>query len=180
MNSQVNITNSNSKIKSKSDCIIDPKNSCCFSGHRIIRHDDKDIIRHNLPVLLERLYQNGINTFIAGGALGFDTIAAFEVIKLRNKYGDVRLILALPCKDQASKWTAVQKSQYNKILNSADEVLYISENYLPGCMQKRNRFMVDISMTVIVYIQNASSGTGYTTKYALDNEREVINVITDM
>lgn len=180
MNSQINIQNSDNKNKSKAACLIDPKKSCCFSGHRIIRYEDKDLISHNLPVLLERLYQEGINTFIAGGALGFDTIAAFEVIKLRNKYSDVRLILALPCKNQAAKWGSVQKKQYSEILNSADEVLYISENYLPGCMQKRNRFMVDNCATVIVYIQNASSGTGYTTKYALANEREVINIISEL
>lgn len=180
MNSRINITNLNIENKDKASCIIDPQKTCCFSGHRIIRRKDKGIISHNLPRLLEKLYQDGINTFIAGGALGFDTIAAAEVINLRNKYSDVRLILALPCKDQTAKWSAEQKKQYAEILNSADDILYVSENYLPGCMQKRNRFMVDNCMTVIIYLHNVSSGTGYTTKYALDSERKVINILTEM
>ncbi len=160
--------------------VTEPEKSCCFSGHRIVRHEDREIIIRNLPVLLEELYANGINTFISGGALGFDTIAADEVIRLRRRHPDVRLILALPCKEQAARWTDTQKTQYDNMLSSADDVLYISERYLPGCMQKRNRFMVDNCMTIIVYIQSASSGTGYTTKYALDNERNIINILTEI
>lgn len=181
MNSQINISNSNNKNKSNADCTIDSKTSCCFSGHRAVSNGDKAIISRNLPPLLERLYlESGIRTFISGGALGFDTIAANEVIKLKNKYSDARLVLALPCRNQSERWNSSQKMQYDSILNSADEILYVSENYTPHCMHKRNRFMVDSSSTVVVYIQNASSGTGYTTKYALDNERKVINILTDI
>lgn len=175
MNSKINTTNLNSENK---NLYIDPQKSCCFTGHRIIRSEDVSAINHNLPILLKELYKGGINTFIAGGALGFDTIAALEVIKFKAAHNDVRLILALPCKNQTAKWNYSQKQQYAQVLNSADEVIYISDAYLPGCMQKRNRFMVDNSNTVIVYIHNASSGTGYTAKYALDKERRVINILT--
>ena len=175
MNSRINTTN-----VYNSAGFIDPQKSCCFSGHRIIRNEDIDVIVRNLPILLDKFHKSGINTFIAGGALGFDTLAAQEVINLREKHNDVRLILALPCRNQDLKWTDYQKNQYSAILDAADEILYISESYLPGCMQKRNRFMVDNCMTLVVYIQNASSGTGYTTKYALDKERRVINIISDM
>lgn len=181
MNSQINTTNSNIKNKSTADCAIDSKTACCFSGHRAIASSDKTIIERNFPPLLEKLYlKNGIRTFISGGALGFDTIAANEVIKFKNKYSDAQLVLALPCRNQSEKWNYAQKMQYDSILNSADEILYVSENYTPHCMHKRNRFMVDNSSTIVVYIQNASSGTGYTTKYALDNERNVINILADI
>ena len=80
---------------------INQKNTCCFSGHRIVKSQDYDNILANLDKILETLYNKGITNFISGGALGFDTLAAESVIKLRSKYSNIRLILALPCKDQA-------------------------------------------------------------------------------
>lgn len=158
---------------------INQKNTCCFSGHRIVKSEDIDNIINNLDRILETLYNNGITNFISGGALGFDTLAAESVIKLRSQYSDIKLILALPCKDQASKWNKIQKTQYTKLLGSADEVVYVSDNYTPECMHKRNRFMVDNSSVIIVYILSMSSGTAYTTNYALDSGHcRIINVLT--
>ena len=158
---------------------INQKNTCCFSGHRIVKSQDYDNILANLDKILETLYNTGITNFISGGALGFDTLAAESVIKLRSKYSNIRLILALPCKDQACKWNKIQKNQYTKLLGSADEVIYVSESYTPECMHKRNRFMVDNSSAVIVYILSMSSGTAYTTNYALDSGHcRIINVLT--
>ena len=39
----------------------------------------------------------GVNTFIDGGALGFDTIAAETVIEMREKYQNIKLVMYLPC-----------------------------------------------------------------------------------
>ncbi len=38
----------------------------------------------------------GVNTFIDGGALGFDTIAAETVIEMREKYQNIKLVMYLP------------------------------------------------------------------------------------
>ena len=141
---------------------INQKNTCCFSGHRIVKSQDYDNILANLDKILETLYNKGITNYISGGALGFDTLAAESVIKLRSKYSNIRLILALPCKDQACKWNKIQKNQYTKLLGSADEVIYVSESYTPECMHKRNRFMVDNSSAVIVCFIFMASGTAFT------------------
>ena len=38
------------------------------------------------------MIEKGVDTFISGGALGFDTQAAIEVLKLKKrKYKDVKL-----------------------------------------------------------------------------------------
>ena len=36
----------------------------------------------------------------AGGALGFDTLAAQTVLDMKKEYPQLRLILVLPCEDQ--------------------------------------------------------------------------------
>ena len=52
---------------------------CGFTGHRII----KGKIKTRLEKEISNLCEKGYNTFFSGGALGFDTIAAQTVIKLK-------------------------------------------------------------------------------------------------
>ena len=68
--------------------------TCCFSGHR---HLPKQQILHIHNLLVKRilkLIHIGVNTFICGGALGFDTLAALAVLKIRSIYPHIQLILA--------------------------------------------------------------------------------------
>lgn len=157
---------------------IDNKNTCCFSGHRIIRHIDRFILNNNLETVINSLYDRGIKNFITGGALGFDTLAAKKVLNFRKAHKDVVLILALPCRNQSDSWREEQKIQYEKIKKSADKVIYTSEEYNNSCMHKRNRFMVDNSSVLITYIYSMSSGTAYTTNYAIDSGLEITNILT--
>lgn len=53
--------------------------------------------------------------FGAGGALGFDTLAAQTVLELKKKYPDIRLILVLPCLSQTRNWKAANISEYERI-----------------------------------------------------------------
>lgn len=69
--------------------------SCCFSGHRSISDEDLPKIRFLLLQETERLIQIEVNHFIAGGAVGFDTLAALTIIELRKEYPRIALELAL-------------------------------------------------------------------------------------
>lgn len=151
---------------------------CCFTGHRVIMSEHLNIIGKQLEDIISRLCSCGIRTFIAGGALGFDTIAAKAVLKLRNVGLDVKLVLALPCKEQTRRWRAADIAVYNDILASADEVIYVSEEYSAGCLHLRNRFMVDHSSHCVFYLTYPKGGTAYTVKYALQNELHMHNIIT--
>jgi len=91
-----------------------------------------------------------VRYFGAGGARGFDTIAAQAVLTLREEYPDIRLILVLPCKTQAGDWSEGDKITYRRILSQADKVVYTSERYERGCMQKRNRHLVDNSAVCLL------------------------------
>jgi len=152
------------------------KNStCCFTGHRHLSVSN-EILSARLEKQIIDLIEQGIIYYGAGGALGFDTIAALTVIKLRNQYPNIKLILVLPCKDQTKGWNDNDISVYNYILSQANKVVYTSESYYPGCMHKRNRHLVDNSSHCICYMEKDSGGTAYTVSYARDSGLTVYNL----
>lgn len=114
--------------------------------------------------------------FGAGGALGFDTIAAFAVLKLKERYPDIRLILVLPCFSQTRGWSQEDIEIYDDIKQKADKVVYTSQEYTRGCMHKRNRHLVDNSSACISYLTENKGGTFYTVNYAKSKGVEVINI----
>lgn len=84
--------------------------------------------------------------------------------------------MALPCLNQDKYWSDKQKAEYKSMLEQADKIIYVSKDYHNGCMLKRNRYMVDNSTYIISYCTKAFGGTYYTTKYALDNKKNVIHI----
>ena len=79
--------------------------TCCFTGHREIPSGQRRRIFAKTEEAIEGLIKKGYLYFGAGGALGFDTIAAFAVLKLKERYPDIRLILVLPCFSQTRGWS---------------------------------------------------------------------------
>ena len=140
--------------------------TCCFTGHRIIASEALPTVRRALRFEVRRLYVNGIRNYITGGALGFDTLAAEAVIELKLEHPDVRLIVALPCADHDSKWTDAQRRRSSVIKHHADYVVILSGSYYDGCMQARNRYMVDNSSQCVSYCGKNGGGTYYTVNYA--------------
>ena len=138
----------------------------CFTGHRHIPENELPIIKERLRETVIELIERGYRFFGAGGALGFDTLAALTVLELRAAYPQIRLILVLPCKDQTLKWSCEDVLVYNGILRQADKVVYLHERYTDGCMHERNRYLVDNSSVCVCYLRRESSGTAYTVTYA--------------
>ena len=148
----------------------------CFTGHRIIPENERETILKKLEDTLVDLAEMGYENFIAGGALGFDTLAEEKIIKLKNKYPKIRLVLALPCMEQTKRWTQSEKIKYEEIKRQADEIVYTSENYSRGCMFKKNRYMVDRSGVCVCYLTKESGGTAYTVKYAKSQDLIIISL----
>lgn len=141
--------------------------TCCFTGHRNLSRAQLAAIEPRLRELITLLASHHVHTFIAGGALGFDTLAAATVINLRRSaFPHIRLVLALPCPEQADRWSAADRALYEDIRTNADEVCMISPAYAAGCMQKRNRYMVDRSSYLISFVDRPSGGSFSTLKYA--------------
>ena len=140
--------------------------TCCFTGHRVIPSGEKETIRHLLETAIEKAIQDGYRFFGAGGALGFDTLAAQTVLTLKQQYPHIRLILVLPCVDQTTGWKQDDIDEYERIRALADKVVYTSREYTSGSMHKRNRHLVDNSSLCICYLTKLSGGTAYTVRYA--------------
>ncbi len=152
-------------------------NTCCFSGHRDISAISYHDLMMRLEPIIMRLIKNGYKYFACGGALGFDTFAAMYICSLKKRGFDVNLVLILPCKDQTAKWSLYDKQVYNGILDRADEVIYTAESYYNGCMQKRNRALVDASTACICYLSSyGKGGTHQTVEYAKSQGIPVVNI----
>ncbi|MCL2883911.1 MAG: SLOG family protein [Oscillospiraceae bacterium] len=141
------------------------EHTACFTGHRDLPTDTASL-RTRAEAVIRELHKEGVTDYWAGGALGFDTLAALAVLDLAEELSGLTLRLALPCREQARGWSPRDALLYERIKERAAEVVYIAEAYLPGCMQARNRYLVDQSAHCIFYSQRAYGGTAYTVDYA--------------
>ena len=151
---------------------------CMFTGHRIINGKHISTLPAELDSLLERLIAEGYTEFRAGGAIGFDTVAALKVIEKKRKYGFIRLHLFLPCHDQEKGWRENSKRAYYHVIGQADTVRYSCDEYVDGCMQKRNREMVDGSDICVAYCGSSKGGSAYTLAYAAKKGVRVLNLFS--
>ena len=151
-------------------------NTCCFTGHRFIAKDDVDPIKALLRKEIARQADKGSTVFCAGGALGFDTLAAECVLEAKKKHPAIKLLLFLPHKGQASSWREAEKRRYAEILAAADGVSYACDEYVDGCMFTRNRQLCDASSVCIAFLEHGSGGTFYTVKYARTHGLEIVNI----
>lgn len=140
--------------------------TCCFTGHRIIPSQVIPQLKAELAQTVTELIGQGVTQFVTGGALGFDTLAAEEVLRQRKALPEVRLRLMLPCKGQERRWKLGDRLRYQKIARQADEVTYLAETYYDGCMLTRNRAMIEASAHCVVYCTRGKGGAVYTANRA--------------
>ena len=128
------------------------KETCCFTGHRQIPQGEQEEIANRLERVIAALYQKGVRYYGAGGALGFDALAARTVIRLRGNSPGMKLILVLPCLTQTRGWGPEDIAEYERIRAQADKVVYTAQQYTPGCMHRRNRHLADHSGVCVCYL----------------------------
>ena len=139
---------------------------CAFTGHRRIKTGHAAGVKALLSRAVSYAYGIGVRTFLCGGAIGFDMLAAREVIRFRASHPDVRLVMVLPCIEQSEKWSAAQQNDYEYILRYADEAVYVSDTYTTDCMKRRNAELVARSDMLVAYVSHARSGSGQTLNLA--------------
>lgn len=159
------------------------KNTACFTGHRSQklpwRFNEEDlrckVMKENLRIEIEKAIKRGYKTFLCGMAIGFDMICAETVIGLKEKYSDIKIIGALPCKTQDIKWSSKDRERYRNLLSQLDDIRCIYDEYIGvECMLERNRFMVNNSSLVIALYNGLSGGTKSTISYARERGLEII------
>ena len=148
---------------------------CCFTGHRYLPADRLGEIKKRLEAESEACIRQGVILFETGGALGFDTMAAHTVLRLREGYA-VRLRLVLPCPEQAKLWKKEAILVWRQIRQRADETVTVSPHYFSGCMHRRNRWLVEHSGRCICCLGRETGGTAYTVRYARQRGLPVGNV----
>lgn len=68
--------------------------TCCFTGHRDIPNQDIPEVMKKTEEYARELVDRGVRYFGLGGALGYDTLAAQLMMRLRDEEGlPVKLIL---------------------------------------------------------------------------------------
>jgi uncharacterized phage-like protein YoqJ len=140
--------------------------TCCFTGHRSIPTERFAKLKQELETVVGQLIKKGICNFAAGGALGFDTLAAKVVLQLREAYPQIHLILVLPCRDQTRGWNTEAIQCYEWIKSQADCIIYAGDRYVRGCMHRRNRYLIDTSSVCVAYCTRSTGGSAYTVDYA--------------
>ena len=164
--------------------LINRDNSCCFSGYRPEKlpwganeSDPRcEALKGFLLDAVERLYLSGIRHFICGMARGCDTYFCEAVLSLRMKHSDITLEAAIPCEEQALRWSQNDRDRYNILVGKCDYVTYVEKEYSRGCMHRRNRYMVDNSSVLLAVYDGKSGGTIYTINYAARRGLEVIEI----
>lgn len=150
--------------------------TACFTGHRLLPREQLPIITQKLENIISELYPKGVIFYGSGGALGFDTLAGFTVLRLKERYPDIKLIMVLPCRNQDSRWQQPDRDKYRELLGRADKTVFLQEHYDDDCMLRRNRHLVDNSGICIAYLNKKSGGTFYTVNYAQRNGKRLINL----
>ena len=155
---------------------------CFFTGHRSVPDLNKNNLVAAMRSTVSFLYSKGVTSFHAGGALGFDTLAAAEIVDLRRTHPGMRLVLNLPFPNQADHWNENSKRIYYFFLQKADEVHYASlrnatdRDTARRFLLMRNRAMADASLYCITYFTGTRGGTSYTVSYAEKTGCEIINL----
>ena len=159
--------------------------TCCFTGHRPHRlpwlNDVWDARCQNLHRVLERqvelAYGQGYRHFISGMAQGGDLIFCEAVLKQKERHPDIVLEAAIPFAGQADRWSKVQQERYRRLLAQCDMETLVQQDYTPGCMMRRNQYMVDRSARLIALFDgNPGGGTCNTLLYAIRTALEVIQL----
>ncbi len=149
---------------------------CCFTGHRDIAADLIPALRDRLDECLYTLIDEGITVFRAGGARGFDTVAAEQVLGMRQRFDFIRLDLILPCHGQTKGWSAAEQVAYRRIMAEADRVIFLAEHYTPGCMQRRNLQLLAGADVCVAYQTHPGGGTGFTVSHARAADIRILNL----
>lgn len=152
------------------------KDACCFTGHRIIARDNILKIQKEISKQIEFLIEKNVSKFLCGGAIGFDMISAFEVLKLKEKYPHIQLHLIVPFKGHYNRWVPKDKFKYKQLADQCNKEIYVSETPDIGSIFLRNRALVDSSNYCIAYYDKNryKGGTKYTINYAIKNHVELI------
>lgn len=158
--------------------------SCCFTGHRPgklpwgYREEDPRCVslKRRIADAVACAYQEGFRHFLCGMAQGCDLYFCESVLRLREVHPEVTLEAAIPCPTQADGWPRDQRERYARLVAACDYETVVSARYTPGCMHRRDRYMVDHASLLIAAFDGTPGGTQYTVAYAMGRGVPVVDL----
>lgn len=153
-----------------------------ITGHRPSKlGNDYDLVSPLTRAIEERIvrimYERNPERVILGMALGIDTLMAKICISLGCPF-----TAAIPCKGQDRFWPRESRDLYHQILSNPLCTVYIvtEGTYTPGCMNKRNEWMVNQLVSekdaLMAVWDGTSGGTANCVKYAEEMKKEIIRI----
>lgn len=150
--------------------------TCCFTGHRDIPAQNISKVANRTEQYIRELIGKGVRYFGVGGAIGYDTLAAQILFKMREaEYPGIKVILVYPFEGYTSRWSAEQQAVYRQILPYYNKRVCVADQPSKGAYLQRNRHLVDNSAYCISYCVKDTGGTAYTVKYAHSKGLIVMN-----
>lgn len=152
--------------------------TCCFTGHRLIPTCDVDKVTARTEIKIRELIVNhGVRFFGVGGAIGYDTLAARVLFRLRSTdFPQIKVILVYPFDGFTSRWNGEQQAEYARLLTQYDKVVCVSQRASREAYLERDKHLVDGSSYCIAYCTRNSGGTAYTVRYAREHGVKIYNV----
>lgn len=131
-------------------------------------------VKDQLSFLIRDYINKDFTKFIWGGALGTDTWAAIEVLKLQKEYPDILLTLYQPFEGMDAKWYDSSKRIFNDLRYKSNSVVTVCDGgYAAWKMQRRNEAMVNNSDLIIAVWDGSSGGTGNCVQYAESQKKPI-------
>ncbi len=164
---------------------INMNNTVCFTGHRpsqlpfVFNKNNLEYqkLESKLTSIILDLIHKGYTNFISGMALGVDMMCAEIVLSIKKDNPNIKLYCYLPCKNQDKLWSTFDKKQYQNILSHSDGITYATNsNFCTGCLQLRNKMMVNDSQVVVAVYYGKDGGTRETINYATQQNKEIIYI----
>jgi uncharacterized phage-like protein YoqJ len=157
--------------------------TCCFTGYRPEKlpwgTDERDprcgALKERLRCAIEAAIDEGYCHFICGMARGVDLYCCEILLGLRNEH-PITVEAAIPCLTQADTWSAPERARYERLVAGCDVETVVQEVYTPGCMQRRNRYMVDHASLLIAVFDGQEGGTHATIQYAMERGLDIVDI----
>ena len=157
--------------------------TCCFSGYRPAKlpwgMNESDPRCQSLKLRLRHAVEAAIDEgychFICGMAQGVDLYCCELLLELRKEH-PITVEAAIPCLTQADTWPADQRERYRSLVAGCDVETVVQEAYTPGCMQRRNRYMVDHASMLIAVFDGQEGGTRATIQYAMERGLDIVDI----
>ena len=135
----------------------------------------KELDYNLLDRVILNLIKSGVKKFYCGMAIGFDLAAAESVINYKRSY-DIKLYACIPCENQTDGYSSADRRRYERILKNCDGEIIFAPLYFDGCMQLRDRFLVDNCDVLVSFLRRNRGGTHYTVSYAKSKDKKIIEL----